>query len=135
MTILGIDYGEKRIGLALADPKSGAVWPYEVLGNAGGEAVIKRLREVAALENVSEIVVGIPLALSGKEGSAAKIARTFGESIAAALSLPVAFVDERFTSAEAKHTAEQFGAEKLDAVAAALILKTYLAKRESENGI
>lgn len=132
MTILGIDHGEKRIGLALADPKSGVVWPYEVLANVGGEAVIKRLREIVALENVTEVVVGIPLALSGKEGGAAKTAREFGESIAAALSLPVSFVDERFTSAEAKHAAEQFGAEKLDAVAAALILKTYLEKIQNE---
>ncbi|MEK7516459.1 MAG: Holliday junction resolvase RuvX [Patescibacteria group bacterium] len=131
MTILGIDYGEKRIGLALADPKSGAVWPYEVLGNAGNEAVAKRLREVVALENVAEIVVGIPLTLSGAEGHAARAARAFGTEVGAALALSVTFIDERFTSVEAMRVAEEYGSKELDAVAAALILKTYLGSTQN----
>ena len=132
MTILGIDYGEKRIGLALADPKSGVVWPYQVTKNVGREAVEKTLREVVALEDVNTVVLGIPLTLQGKEESAARTVREFGSWAEKTLALPVVYVDERFTSAEARHFAEQFGSKEIDAVAAALILKTYLEKAQNE---
>lgn len=131
MTILGVDYGEKRIGLALADKKSGAIWPYEVLANTGSDSVGKRLHEVVALEDVVEVVVGIPLTLSGSEGASANAARKFGKFVAAELKLPVDFVDERFTSAEASRMAKEYGSKELDAVSAALILKTYLEKTQN----
>lgn len=128
MTILGIDYGEKRIGLALADPKSGNAWPYQVVKNTGREAVEKITREVIALEDVTAIVIGIPFTLQGKEGAAAGVAREFGSWAEKNLSLPVSYIDERFTSAEAARLAEQYGTKEIDAIAAFLILKTYLEK-------
>lgn len=132
MTILGIDYGEKRIGLALAEAKSGNVWPYQIVKNSGREALEKTLREIVALENVDSVVLGIPLTLSGAEGQAARAVREFGTWVEKILTLPVAYIDERFSSAEAARLAEQYGTKEIDAIAAFLILKTYLEKAQNE---
>ena len=101
--ILGIDLGTKRIGLAIAEPGALRARPLATLGrgrSVGADATA--LRTVAGANGVGELVVGLPLDMSGGEGRAAEAARAWAVAIAEATGLPVALRDERLSS----HVAE-----------------------------
>jgi len=98
---LGIDLGEKRVGLALADgdPAGAIARPLETL-RRGRDLVadVARLAGVIERERIDELIVGLPLEASGDEGAQARLTRTWGEAVAVELGLPVGFRDERLTS-------------------------------------
>lgn len=131
--VLAMDVGERRVGLALGDPRTGVAFPLQVLERRDFEADAEAVRRLAEEYGVKEMVVGLPLLLDGREGSQARAARDYGARMAERLSLPVTFWDERFSTREA----ERRGARdsRADAVAASLILESYLArKRETAAG-
>ena len=130
--ILGIDYGEARIGLALFDdPEFGARALDTV--DVTVTTAVKIIAARAIKEGASSLVVGLPLRMDGKEGGPARNVRKFAQSLAAVTKLTVAFQDERLTSAQAHTERKQSGAvtdrRGIDARAATILLETYLAAK------
>jgi putative holliday junction resolvase len=142
--ILAIDYGQKRMGLALSDEHQLTSRPYATWNRTNRRHDLGRLRELVRQERVSHIVVGLPLHLDGSASEMSEEARRFAERVEKTLGLRVEMVDERLTSWEAQETlsarssrrerakvAGRSGAKRqapLDGVAAAIILRDYLAQ-------
>lgn len=130
MKRLGVDPGERRIGLAIADDEVGVALPLRTV--PGGSRGVVGVAGVAREEAVDAIVVGLPLRLDGTEGIAARKARAFGEALARETRLPVLWWDERLTSAAADRSLSTLGVggrerrRVVDQGAAALLLQGYL---------
>ncbi|MFW5836764.1 MAG: Holliday junction resolvase RuvX [Desulfovibrionaceae bacterium] len=139
MRTLGIDYGMKRVGLALSDPEGRLALPYRVIERTTRHALFGELAQVVERESVQAVVVGLPLSMDGGETLAARQCRNFADSLARRTGLPVRLEDERLTSAEAERDLAQAGLDSrkrrqhLDAQAAALILQTHLERTWTEN--
>jgi putative holliday junction resolvase len=148
--ILALDYGRSRIGVALADTSVGLAQPFCTLERINRNEDMRRLREMAREHGVKQIVVGLPLRLDGTRGEMAEEAEGFAQRLRKQLGLPVEMVDERLTSWEAERLLEEvqgrvikspvtagrpakkeLGRVSVDAVAAAVILKEYLNRRQS----
>jgi putative Holliday junction resolvase len=97
--LLGLDAGERRIGVAISDPEQRLAVPLKTVERRGAE--FAELREIARAEEVVGLVVGLPLSLSGEAGAQAEQAREFARQAADRLNLPVTFWDERLSSQEA----------------------------------
>lgn len=129
---LGIDYGTKRVGLAISDDLGLTATPLEVVPRGELEAALRRIDEDYALESV---IVGLPTALGGHEGESAEGARELGAKIGRLLGVEVEYVDERFTSRMAESALLEAGMrrrkrkETVDKVAAAIILQAFLDSR------
>lgn len=132
MVAMGIDPGGRRIGIALSDPTGLLASAHSVLRRTSLERDLEALRRVAEEHRVEMIVVGLPLHLSGREGEEAERARAFAARVEESLGLPVQLVDERLSSREAERQLLESGVrrdrwkERLDAVAAAVVLQGYL---------
>jgi len=137
---LGIDFGERRIGLALSDPTGTLASPLETVHRrAGKRPPLSRLEEIARAHGVEALVVGLPLDLQGNENEWCAQVRAVGDELARRLELPVTYVDERLTSVRAeralrasdlpKHKREDKA--RVDAAAAALILQAWLDRSRS----
>lgn len=129
---LGIDYGTRRVGLAISDSLGLTARPLEVVSR--GE-VVSRVKELATDHGVSALVVGLPTGLAGGEGRSASGARALGEELAAVTGLEVIYADERFTSRMAEGSLQRSGMRirkrraTVDKVAAAIILQDFLDAR------
>ena len=137
--IIGLDPGERRIGVAVADPTGTIASPSRYVDRKGedvGETIAKLCTDL----DVRIIVIGLPLALDGTEGPSAIAARSFGDEIAANTGVKVEFYDERFTSLTADQALITGGVrrkkrkEKRDQVAAAVMLQGYLDRRRYDAG-
>lgn len=146
---VGIDLGERRIGLAVSDPSGVLVTPYGVLERSGdAEADRRAVARVVADLGADVVVVGLPLSLSGATGSAARRATTEARSLASVLGVPVETFDERLTTVEAarrrhertdgtpgrrtgprRRRAGASARTSIDAEAAAVMLEAWLATR------
>ncbi len=134
MRFLGIDPGEKRIGLAVGDD-IGVASPLPALTQPGPEARWAALAVLVQAQRITEIVVGCPFNMDGSIGPSAKKAQAFAEELRQRFGLPVHLADERLTS----HMAEQSIPKKklrqvrssglVDSRAAAILLGDYLAQR------
>ena len=138
MRVLGVDYGSKRIGLALSDPTGTIASPLETLvRRAGKRPPIAKLETIARDSEVEHLVVGLPLDLDGHETEWCGEVRGVGELLAERLSVGVSFVDERMTSVRAERAIRALGLPKhkredksrVDAAAAQLILQAWLDRR------
>ncbi len=127
--ILGIDYGDVRIGLAITDRDQRHVLAHSILEATPREMLFTRLRELVDTEVVERIVVGLPLLLDGTEGEQARKTRVFADELVTQCARPVEFIDERFTSSGGMALARLKGDTRADAEAARLILETWLAQR------
>lgn len=96
--ILAIDYGERKIGLAISDDEQGFAFTHQVLDNKNLNYVTQQLQSICQEENIEEIIIGLPLSLSGEEKSMAKSVRNFVYQLTGTLTLPVSLEDERMTS-------------------------------------
>lgn len=128
--VLALDYGTRRIGVAVTDEGRRVALARGVVVAADLSAAFKDIRAIIRQEHVERIIVGLPLKLSGGEGKQAAVVREFGEQLQAASGLPVEYVDERFTSHDAARIAAEKGTES-DAEAARLILQTWLDKKRT----
>ncbi|MGH7175166.1 MAG: Holliday junction resolvase RuvX [Minisyncoccia bacterium] len=133
MRYLGIDYGSKKIGIALSDENGTMGFPHGILENA--PPLLPTILTLIEKERVGAVVIGESKDFAGGDNPIAKDARAFGGRIAEQSGLPVFFEDERLTSAEARRqfdTTEKTRAPKsranVDASAAALILTNFLSK-------
>ena len=137
MRYLAIDYGTKRTGLAICDPREIVSSTLTIL--QGGEALCRSIAEIARQEKVEAFVVGLPLNMDGSEGFQAKRVRAFADHLARTLDLPVLFQDERLSSYAAAEKLAECGpgrAKKgklLDALAAAEILTAFLENKGSSD--
>lgn len=136
--ILGVDYGDRRIGLAVSDPTGTIAGPLPtILRRRGKRPPVARVAETARELDVQRIVVGLPLTPEGDEDEWTREVRDFGGKLAARTGLPVDYIDERFTSARAERTLRELGLERstreekglVDATAAVLILQAYLDRQ------
>lgn len=123
MNILSIDYGKKRIGLAWVNTDLGVVLPYGQLLNPNSELLTQGLIKLIQEEKVEKVIIGLPIGLDGKENANTVAVRKFSEALTKAIDLPIEFVDERFTSAEADRMG---GDVSRDEKAAMLILQAYV---------
>jgi putative pre-16S rRNA nuclease len=121
--VLALDYGRARTGVAVSDPTGSIARPLGVVKRAATDDGIARVLELARKEEVSLIVVGLPLTLRGERGEQVEETERFLELLRAATDLPVETFDERFTTKLA--AAASTDAEE-DSVAAAHLLTTYL---------
>jgi len=130
--ILAIDYGRKRIGLALSDELQLTAQPLLVLKRVNRRDDLRRLRDVCRTQGVARILVGHPLHISGETGEMAEEAARFAARLRKELGIEVDLVDERLTSWEAAQmmaetaSSSRRRASSLDDVAAAIFLREYL---------
>jgi putative holliday junction resolvase len=133
--VLAIDYGRKRIGLALSDELRMTAQPLAILVRKNRRSDIRRLRQTCRDRGVAQIVVGQPLHLSGESSVMAEEAARFAARLQKELGIPVELQDERLTSWEAEQMAAQLTSpfrrqrQPIDAVAAALVLREYLDRK------
>ena len=129
---MGIDYGDKRIGVALTDALCIISSPYEVFQNQSMQQSINHIDKLIKEFDVDEVALGLPLNMDGTEGERAKLHREFGEALANFSGVKVFYVDERLTSAEADELLIASGVrrekrkELIDKISAQIILQTYL---------
>ncbi|MCR4306660.1 MAG: Holliday junction resolvase RuvX [Candidatus Yonathbacteria bacterium] len=122
---LGIDYGTKRVGIALSDDGGSMAFPRTVLPN--NKHLLREIEALCAAEGVAEIVIGESLNYAQKPNPLMEHITPFKKELEDTTNLPVHFEREFMTSAEAKHVQGDVGS--LDASAAALILQSYLDKQ------
>ncbi len=130
--LLGVDYGHVRVGLAISDPDRKIAFPLATYKRQKRDHDAEYFRKMVADEEVAQLVVGLPIHLSGREGQKATEARAFGAWLAEVTGLPIVFCDERFTSVEAESHLWNAGLthkrrkERRDRVAAQIMLQAYL---------
>ncbi len=132
--IISLDVGDKRVGIAVSDPTSTIVSPLETYTRKKDEEDIKYIYDLYLEIEATKIVVGLPLLLSGKEGTQAQKTRRFADKLSQ-LGVKIEFWDERLSTNEA----EDFLKEriknwrdrkiKMDSIAAAIILEDYLKEK------
>lgn len=135
MRYMGVDYGSKKIGLALSDEGGAMGFPHSIVPNT--PRLVEELCALIAKENIGAVVIGESRNLAGGENPIAKDARTLGSQLTERAGVPVFFESEVFTSAEARRApgkevksraAKRYSA--IDASAAALILTSYLSRAD-----
>ena len=123
MRVLALDHGTVRIGCAISDPSGTLVRPLPTIEPPEPRAVA----ELVAEHGVERVVVGLPLHLSGEEGSQAGLVRTFCTELEAIVGVPVETYDERLTTRMAESSKREGAAAAPDSLAAAHLLQAYLA--------
>jgi putative holliday junction resolvase len=121
--VLALDHGTARIGCAISDPSGTLATPLPVIEPPEPRAVV----ELVAQYEVERVVVGLPLHLSGEEGSQAALARTFCAELEKVLDVPVETYDERLTTRMAEASRREGATAAPDSLAAAHLLQAYLA--------
>ena len=133
MRVLGVDYGERKIGLAKAALGTPAV-PLLILENRGRKKLLAQLSELCTREGITEVVVGLPVSLGGKSTSdTASAVNTFVRALEQQTSLPVHLVDERLTTRAAQRLQDD-SRQPDDAVAAMLILQSWIDNHHPAGG-
>jgi putative Holliday junction resolvase len=129
--VLGLDLGDVRIGVAISDPDRRIAVPMGTV-RTGAPADLKAIAELVRGHDVTLVVVGLPLRLSGERGSAAAKAEGFADALRAVLPVPVVLHDERLSTVEAERALRETGAsgrarrQVVDRSAATVILQAHL---------
>ena len=129
--ILGVDYGDSRIGLALSDDTKSIAFPLKTIKNKNIDFVLDFFKKLNLEKNIESIVIGLPLGMHGKETSQTVKVRIFSKSIRT-LGIPIFFQDERLTSISAKKILMKkniktgHNKEKIDEIAATIFLQQFL---------
>lgn len=135
MRVLSIDMGKKRIGLAMSDELRIIASPYEVLEIKEIEQVLSYITRIISENNVSTVVMGLPINMDGTEGDAAISAREFMAKLQQKADFESVFVDERLSSVEANNILDEAGVHWskrkgiVDSLAAQIILQKYIDKK------
>lgn len=135
--ILAVDWGERRVGLAVSDPTGILASGLDTLEVRGTADAVAQVRAAAREVEAESIVVGLPLLLSGERGAAAQAAEAFAAQVAEATGLPVATYDERLTSSLASRRMQERGEKRrakgrIDQDAAIALLESWLMKLEAD---
>ena len=144
--ILGIDYGERRIGLAVSDPTGTIAQPLPpILRRRGKRPPVQAILELMTAYDVEQVVVGLPLTLEGGDSEWTSEVRTFAERLGERSGRSVSLLDERMTSVMAERTVRSLGLkrrererkDRVDTTAAMIILQLFLSRshgREETDG-
>lgn len=137
--ILGVDLGEKRIGLALSDPLGWTAQGLETLQVKSFEDAVKQVAAAAREKEADTIVLGLPYELNGSSGYQVRKTRKFGERLHKEINLPVVYLDERLSSRAAEAVLLQADLSRRrrrqlrDKLAAQIILQNYLDRKNYED--
>lgn len=132
MRALGIDFGIKRVGLAVCDPTETLCSPLTTVQRTSRQALFDEILEIIHNEKIEAVVVGLPLSLDGEDTLTTRQARNFAESLTRRTDVPVHLWDERLTSAQAEEELDMAGVygkkrkQALDSQAATIILRSWL---------
>jgi putative Holliday junction resolvase len=142
--IMGIDVGTVRVGIALSDELGLTARPFETVRRGGDRVTARRIRDLAAENEVDRIVVGLPLGLDGREQSSSADARRMAAVLGEETGIEIVVWDERLTTVQAEraliegNVRREKRREVIDQVAAALMLQSFLdlerARRQEEGG-
>lgn len=130
--ILAIDYGEKRLGLAMSDPLGITAQPFDVIENDGKE--IEKISDIVNKNEIKKIIVGLPINMSGTCGGAVNKVMSFVNKLKEKVNVEIDTFDERLSTWEANNRMHELGMPRkkkkknIDKLAATIILETYLAK-------
>ncbi|MEN6520634.1 MAG: Holliday junction resolvase RuvX [Armatimonadota bacterium] len=140
MKLMGLDVGEKRIGVALSDDTGSFAFPFTTIVRTVSEkADLRSIVCVIEEENVSKVIVGIPIMLSGQEAVQAEKIRAFAGKLARRLRIPLEYWDERYSTAEAERLLIDAGKSRearkniIDKTAAAVILQSYIEAKGNDS--
>ena len=134
MRSLGLDIGDKRIGVALSDPQGILASPLTIINRSDDRADIESIINIVSQNQVGQIIVGLPLSMDGSIGKQAEKVKAFTRELCNHTEVPVEFRDERLSTVSAKRlmqTVRKTRKTRHDAVAAALILQGYLDEAHS----
>jgi putative holliday junction resolvase len=138
---LGLDVGDRRIGVALSDPLGLLASPLLVIERRENQADIQAILQIVRQHQVEKIIVGLPQSMNGTIGAQAEKVKAFGELLRGESPVPVDFRDERLSTVSAKRLIHEAGSRKssrkkgeYDAAAAAIILQTYLDEDKPMEG-
>ncbi len=129
MRVLALDYGTARCGCAISDPTGTLVRPLTAVSPPDAVEIAK----LAADHDAERVVVGLPIGLSGEEGEQARLTRAFSVELGELLQVPVETYDERLTTSMAARSAREGARADEDSLAAAHLLESYLASKESRD--
>jgi len=140
MRVLGLDLGEKRIGLAISDEEARIAFPAGFIERKGRRRDLQALCALVRERGIGGAVVGLPLHMSGRRGPEAEAAEAFARELSAAAAIPVELLDERWTSVAAERALQETGRRvkqkrgrgEVDAIAATLLLSTWLERRRNQ---
>ena len=130
--MLGVDYGDARIGVATCDELEILATARDTIRSESMRKNIDAIAAIAKAENAERIVVGLPLNMDGSEGARASKTRSFGKVLEKVSGIEVVYFDERLTSVEADERMDEANVRKskrkglVDRIAAAIILQSYL---------
>lgn len=132
MKVLGLDYGQKRIGYAIGDTNLKMAFGRDLIENRGFEYVFSEINKIIKNENISRIIVGLPKFLDGQITSQTEMTQSFVQKMKEKIDLEIIYQDERLTTAEATKNLylQNFKAKnqtgKKDVISAEIILQKYL---------
>ena len=138
--VLAVDWGARRVGLAISDPTGLLATGLPTLTVTGRDDAVRRVTEAAREHEAGRIVVGLPLKMSGERGEAAEQAEAFAAALGAASALPVELLDERLTSALSTRRLHESGLRgkkaraRVDQGAAVALLETWLDRARLRSG-
>ena len=139
MRVLGLDVGDRRIGVAMSDPIGLTAQPLMTIERSGGDADTQAIRALVEQYGVERIIVGLPLTLRGEQGPQANKVVAFADRLRQRLTIPVQLLDERLTTIQGTRSLLETGVSSrkrravIDQVAAQLILQQFLeASRPAE---
>jgi putative Holliday junction resolvase len=133
---LGIDYGEKRVGLALSDPSLTLAQPLKTIKYSSVKKLITEIVLIIKEYEVKKIILGLPLTMRGTDSQKTREVKDFGEKLGLRVSVPVVLFDERLSTQVAHQVLRQLGKqpsksrEIVDQIAAQDILQTYIEKEK-----
>lgn len=133
--LMGLDWGQKRVGIAVADELGLYAHPRGTLAPEPPKEFAEKLLALCREESITGIVIGLPLDMSGGEGKSARLVRAFAQRVADVTGLDVELVDERWSSKQAERALEASGKnarqikKQVDEVAAAAVLQSVLDRR------
>jgi len=129
---LGIDHGNKRVGLALSDPMKIIAKPFKTLTYSNSADLMNALKDIIKSESVERIVLGLPKGMKGQDTAQTKLVMNFADNLKAQLDIPIQLIDERLSSVSAKKALIQqevktgYNKGRIDETAAAIFLQHYL---------
>jgi putative Holliday junction resolvase len=135
--VMGIDYGDSRIGVALSDPLGIMASPHTIISRTREDKDIIALLDIASDNDVSRIIIGLPLSMDGSLGPQAEKVKAFAAEMARNTDIPLVFKDERLSTVVARDLVQKARKTdrktRYDAAAAALILQSYLDDPTASN--
>ncbi|MBU1119045.1 Holliday junction resolvase RuvX [Patescibacteria group bacterium] len=130
--ILGIDYGEKKTGLAVWYPENDIVLPRKTIHHTSDKQLISFLKKTVEEDDIQEIVLGKPIGLSGNETDQTRKTLEFKKELEKSISIPVHLTDERLSTKQAQVFFDEKQTADEDSLAACVILETYIDKKSHQ---